>query len=210
MKPSVPGADIVLTAPVGMLQARRENPSRFRWSKKATNLYGGLDGLLVRTALVRARDYKAAQRRVGKIKDASQVAALCAHLQHADTEYMVVIAMDRNQKPTAIYEVTEGSANSFHIMPSQIVKVMLLAGSDTCYVVHNHPLLSTGETLRPSQQDRDLTALIQSTLGCVGLHLLDHIIIGAKGFYSFANYGELGGKKKARKRGVAGRRAGRR
>lgn len=205
MKASASGADIVLTAPVGMLQARRANPSRFRWSKKGSDLYAGFDSLLVRTALVRARDYKQAQRRVGKIRGPGEVAALCHHLKHADTEYMVVIAMDRNHRPTAIYEVTEGGSNSFRIMPSQILKVLLLAGSDQCYVVHNHPELSTDVTLRPSKQDRELTTLIQNTLGCAGFTLLDHVVIGAKGYYSFAEHGELGGAK-PRKRGAVGRR----
>lgn len=205
MKTPAPGADIVLTAPVGMLEARRTNPSRFRWSKKATDLYGGLDGLLVRTALVRARDYKQAQRKAGRIRNAADVAKLCAHLAHSDVEYMVVVAMDRNRRPTALYEVTEGSANSFRIMPSQIVKVLLLAGSDHCYIVHNHPRLSTSRVLQPSQQDRELTTLIQNTLGCAGLSMMDHVIVGARGYYSFAEHGELGGKK-SRTRGVAGRR----
>jgi len=53
--------------------------------------------------------------------------------------------------------------------------------------VHNHP----SGNLKPSQADIDLTKKIKQAASLMDITLLDHLIIGEKKFYSFADNGML-------------------
>ena len=54
-------------------------------------------------------------------------------------------------------------------------------------VCHNHP----SGNLQPSRMDRDLTEQLQQAARLFNIVLLDHVIIGEKGYYSFADHGDL-------------------
>jgi len=176
------GADVTITTPFLHSRHRvaRRNPG-YEVSR-ASDIYNGLDGLLVRTALVRSAGYKAAERRAGKLKTAADVAKLCRHLADADTEYKVVIAVDKQRRPRAIYEMTTGATGSVKFTIAQVAKIALLTSASGVFVVHNHP----GGSTKPSRADLEATANTQRKLACVGVDLLDEIIVSHKGFYSFA------------------------
>ncbi len=63
--------------------------------------------------------------------------------------------------------------------------VELLASS--MIAVHNHP----SGNLKASQQDIDLTKKLKSAAALLDISLLDHLIIGEKRYYSFADEGML-------------------
>ena len=54
-------------------------------------------------------------------------------------------------------------------------------------LIHNHP---SGDPT-PSQQDFEITHRLNKTGKIVGIHMVDHIIIGGNGFFSFADEGLL-------------------
>jgi DNA repair protein RadC len=53
--------------------------------------------------------------------------------------------------------------------------------------VHNHP---SGDP-EPSSEDRALTNRLADAGKILGVRVLDHVIIGANRYYSFADQGEL-------------------
>ena len=50
---------------------------------------------------------------------------------------------------------------------------------------HNHP----SGNLRPSKQDIQITEHMQEALDLISVKLLDHVIIGADGYFSFYEEG---------------------
>ena len=57
---------------------------------------------------------------------------------------------------------------------------MLLLGAVNGILIHNHP---SGES-KPSKEDYMLTGAIDRMFRCIGLKLLDHIIIGRDSYFS--------------------------
>jgi len=53
--------------------------------------------------------------------------------------------------------------------------------------VHNHP----SGNLKPSQSDIELTKKLKEAAKLIDITLLDHLIIGEKKYYSFADEGML-------------------
>jgi DNA repair protein RadC len=66
-----------------------------------------------------------------------------------------------------------------------IFKKAIEAGAVAIVVAHNHP----SGTLKPSAQDKSLTARIIEAGKLIDIKVLDHLIITQQGFYSFADEG---------------------
>ena len=54
-------------------------------------------------------------------------------------------------------------------------------------VCHNHP----SGNVKPSASDRELTDKIKQAGDSLDIQLLDHLIIGEKSYFSFADHGEI-------------------
>lgn len=68
-----------------------------------------------------------------------------------------------------------------------ILQRALLKGAPVLALCHNHP----SGNLRPSTQDRQLTAALASACKVMGIRLLDHVIVSDRGFYSFSDEGAI-------------------
>ena len=60
-------------------------------------------------------------------------------------------------------------------------------GASYVVLVHSHP---SGDTT-PSRQDREMTTKIHDAGELIGIPLMDHIIVGGKGYMSFHEAGLL-------------------
>lgn len=195
-----PGPDVVLYAPTDELTgtellvdelraepspnpAYGQTPSRRRRRRTveepAADLYGGYDGLLVRTALIRSKDYS--ERRLPKVDGAKDIADLCKHLIYADSEFMVTLPLSGQNQVRAIHEAAVGPADHVAFTAQQVMKVAMLTGSTAFVMVHNHP---SGDP-RPSMDDASTTIAVARAASCVGITLLDHVIVAEDGFMSF-------------------------
>ena len=191
-----PAADVVLYADPSSLaepvNPRRSNPrkkdtvrrSKWELGEEGLDLYDGHEKLLVRTALIRAAGY-ATRHDVPNIRSSREVSKLCAHLAASDQEHLVVISVNVRGKANAIFEVATGGSASANAEMPHILKVPLLTGATGVIVVHNHP---AGES-SPSQEDISFTGDISKALRCIGLPLLDHVIIARDGYFSFTDSG---------------------
>jgi len=111
---------------------------------------------------------------------------LIADLAH---EEMWVAYFDSKNKIIAKKKISQGGVAE----TSVDCKIILHGAIETLAlklaVCHNHP---SGDT-EPSAKDIALTNKIADGAKILGLQLLDHIIIGTKGYYSFADAGTLFG-----------------
>lgn len=87
----------------------------------------------------------------------------------------------------AVETMQKGTVNKSVVYPRKIVERALHNHATGIIIVHNHP----GESLKPSEDDCSITKAIKEALETVDIVLLDNIIIGGNGYFSFKENGEL-------------------
>lgn len=80
-----------------------------------------------------------------------------------------------------------GGVSGCVVDPKMIFQAALLANASKVVLSHNHP---SGNTT-PSREDIALTQKIKDAAGLLDMQLLDHIILTAEGYLSFADEGLL-------------------
>ncbi|MDH7500318.1 MAG: DNA repair protein RadC [candidate division NC10 bacterium] len=81
----------------------------------------------------------------------------------------------------------EGTVNQAIIYPRRIVEEALSRHASGLILVHNHP---SGE-IHPSAEDRRLTRDLIEATRALDVRILDHLIVGKDGYFSFAESGFL-------------------
>ena len=188
-------ADEVLYVPVEEIVEESIGKATFRpnpRSKKrrfleepAIDFYGGFENFLVRTALIRASDYD--DSKAPTISDPQKIFPLVQHLAYADQEHFVVIAVNNQMKLLAIHEAAIGGTSSAAVELKQALKVAFLTSASACFVVHNHP----GGRSEPSSDDVVVSRKIKEGMDCVGIRLIDSLIISRSGLLSLYERGDL-------------------
>jgi DNA repair protein RadC len=125
------------------------------------------------------------QGKITSSQDAYQI--LSPHLQHRKREVFKAVFLTRRN--TIIREQTlfEGSLTESLISPREVVKSGLAYSAAGVIFVHNHP---SGDC-SPSPEDRTVTEQLVQACKLVNIRVVDHIIIGNHGYYSFADAKQL-------------------
>jgi len=112
---------------------------------------------------------------------------LSPHLRHRKREIFKVVFLTRRN--TVIREETlfEGSLAESQVSPREVVKRALAESADGVIFVHNHP---SGDPA-PSPEDRAVTGQLVRACELMNIRVLDHIIIGDNGYYSFSDVKEI-------------------
>lgn len=97
-----------------------------------------------------------------------------------DEEFKALFLNSRNRL-LALETVQRGTVNKSSIYPRKIVERALYHHAVSVIVAHNHP----GGSLKPSADDGKVTRALVEALKTVEITLLDHIIIGGNGYFSF-------------------------
>lgn len=106
------------------------------------------------------------------------------HLVHNEREVFSVLLLDQQHRLISVEDLFFGSVNSATVIPREVVKVALLKNASAVILAHNHPSgLPT-----PSEADKNITRRINNALQLIEVRVLDHIIAGVNGSYSFAEH----------------------
>ncbi len=98
-----------------------------------------------------------------------------------------VIFLDRSNRVLNSHCVSQGGVTSTHVDPKIIFRQALDHLASGMVLCHNHP---SGQ-LQPSQQDLAITKKLQDAAMLFEIKILDHIILGGRDYYSFADEGIL-------------------
>lgn len=109
------------------------------------------------------------------------------HLRSLSREVFKVILLTSRNTLIAEKTIFEGSLTESIVSPREIIKEAINQSAASVVFVHNHP---SGNPA-PSEEDKRVTNQLKSACQVVGINVLDHIIIGHKGFFSFADSGLL-------------------
>jgi len=122
-----------------------------------------------------------------KCTSAKEVYELFYDLTRETKEHFVALHLDSKNQILCYDTVSIGSLSASIVHPREVYKSALLSSAAALIFMHNHP---SGET-RPSREDLEITARLKEAGELLGIRVLDHIILGEKGYHSFADTGIL-------------------
>ena len=102
-------------------------------------------------------------------------------------EQFKVLMLSNNNKVLGVLEASSGGITGTIVDLRIIFSALLKANATAFLIVHNHP---SGK-LAPSDADRQITRKIKEASKILDITLLDHLIITAESYYSFADEGTL-------------------
>ncbi len=102
-------------------------------------------------------------------------------------EEFVVVCLNTSLEVLGWVKLHTGGIDSSPVDPRLVFGVALQTASSAIVVAHNHP----SGNLEPSREDRLLTRRLYEGSKLLGIRLLDHVILGPDGWYSFATAGQL-------------------
>ena len=128
----------------------------------------------------------------GKLASSADAGRLLRnYLAGADREHFVVVMVDKKNQVIGINTVSIGSLDSAIVHPREVYKPAILANAAALILGHNHP---SGHPA-PSTEDLALTTRLVHAGKLLGIHVLDHVILGSGSqYYSFADTGTLEGR----------------
>ena len=95
--------------------------------------------------------------------------------------------LNRHGRLIKNHQISKGGLAKTTIDPKVIFKVALEYHAHALIIVHNHP---SGD-LRPSGADIDLTTVLIEGARHLGIKVIDHLILTADSYFSFAENGLL-------------------
>ena len=98
-------------------------------------------------------------------------------------EKAYVISLDNKKRPIKITEIGNGGEFTCKSDLKLAIQESIKVNASFMILMHNHPL---GEA-KPSAEDDFTTALLESFGRMIGTRLLDHIIFGENGYYSYVD-----------------------
>ena len=114
-------------------------------------------------------------------------AVLLPAFSGADRERCVSALLDTKHRLLRLALVSVGSIDHTFMAPREIFRDALLANATAIVVAHNHP---SGDA-EPSRDDAAVTRRLARAGELVGVHVLDHLVVGAGRWVSLARRGAL-------------------
>jgi DNA repair protein RadC len=124
------------------------------------------------------------------IKSATQVVDLFGpHLRDLKHEVFDILLLNGKRKSLGRVRMDNGTVTETSTYAREIMSVALQRRAASIVLVHNHP---SGDPA-PSPADTDLTRRAVFAGRVMDVKVQDHVIIGDKAYYSFAEEGIIGG-----------------
>ena len=108
-------------------------------------------------------------------------------LQDHRKESFWALTLDQKHKPIDCHLISEGSLSATLVHPREAFNPVIRDSAAAVIFVHNHP---SGDP-DPSLDDRDLTRRLSECGHILGIRVLDHLVVGSDGHYSFEAHGEM-------------------
>ena len=102
-------------------------------------------------------------------------------------ESFFLVLLNNNLETTGYVKISQGGITGTVVDVRIVCKYAIESLATTVIISHNHP----SGTLKPSEADKFMTERLKNALKFFDVVLLDHIIITADSFLSFADEGIL-------------------
>ncbi|MCM1518607.1 MAG: DNA repair protein RadC [Pseudoflavonifractor sp.] len=112
---------------------------------------------------------------------------MCVDMENLPHEEFWIVLLSRANRVIKRRRISVGGTASTVVDVKIIMKEALDSLAAAIAVVHNHP----SGNLRPSTDDDRLTMKIRDAAALLDIKLLDHLIIGQGGYYSYHDEGRI-------------------
>lgn len=106
-------------------------------------------------------------------------------LRHLETEHLFIVMLNTKHRFLGDFELSKGTINSSIASTREAFRTALRSNAVYIILMHNHP---SGDPT-PSREDIQTTKKFREAGMVVGIHLLDHIIIGDNRYVSLKQAG---------------------
>jgi len=106
-------------------------------------------------------------------------------LRNLRHEVFIAVLLDIRNRPIKALTIAKGSLTEAIVHPREVFLPAIQESAASLIFVHNHP---SGDPT-PSQADLELTRRLCATATVIGMHVLDHLVIGAETYFSFLDQG---------------------
>lgn len=123
--------------------------------------------------------------KVSGSRDANEI--LAPHLADLQHEEFWILMLNKGNQVVRRYQCSVGGTAGTVVDTKLVFQALVVNGAAGFIAAHNHP----SGLVQPSQADIALTKRLRTIGEAMDLPLLDHLIIGEKGYYSFADEGMI-------------------
>ena len=120
-----------------------------------------------------------------KSKSVEDLLPFCEDLKFRDGEVLRVIAVDGSLSYISQKDF-HGSSSAIYVEIKDIMRYLMRVNASAFFISHNHR-----SSPNPSDEDKEYTLRLLHAGDILGIKLLDHIIVSARGYYSFAKKGMI-------------------
>ena len=106
---------------------------------------------------------------------------------HLRKECFWAVLLNGKNRFLKLARVSEGSLTASLVHPREVFRPAILAAAAGLLCVHNHP---SGDPA-PSPEDLQITRRLVEVGRLIGIRVLDHVIVGEKEYFSFADEGMI-------------------
>lgn len=123
------------------------------------------------------------------LKTFNEVAQYCVSLvKGIRIERFYVLCFDSRLQLISCQLIAEGTLNEVAVYPRRVLSALLIHNASGAVLCHNHP----GGSPTPSNEDIELTQMVNTLLSGVSIRLYDHILVTGTDAFSFHRHGLLG------------------
>lgn len=122
-----------------------------------------------------------------KIKSIDNVLASVNELKDKKQEYFLTLTLDGASRLIQKRIVFIGTLNKSMVHPREVFADAIAERAAGIVFVHNHP----SGNVEPSEEDFAITERLVEVAKTVGIDVMDHIIVGKEGHFSFQSEGLL-------------------
>lgn len=142
---------------------------------------------LLQAALELGRRFLDSDMQVGETLHDSQLTKrfLAHQLKNYPHEVFACLFLDNHNRFLCFEELFHGTINEASVYPREVVKRALAHNAAKVIFAHNHP----SGNATPSDADQALTQRLKQALALIDISVVDHIVIGDKETFSFAEHG---------------------
>lgn len=109
------------------------------------------------------------------------LAVVGRQLRKEQREHFLVLLLNARHEVLRRETISIGSLNASIVHPREVFKPAVLESAASIILVHNHP---SGDA-EPSEEDLSITKRLVQAGELLGIQVLDHVVIAARGVVSF-------------------------
>jgi DNA repair protein RadC len=140
----------------------------------------------IRLQVVKEGTVAAETRTIHGPRDAARIAREL--IGDADRETVLALLVDIRHRVIGLHIVAVGSLTSCAVHPRELFKCAIVSNAAAIILCHNHP----SDDPTPSNADHDLTTRLVRAGELLGIEVLDHLVIGERGYVSLRHRGASG------------------